>query len=100
YAAANNIAIAVRTGGHAYTGTSSTTSNNIQLDLSEAYNDWDYDAKTGLLRVGISHSLQELNTKLREKGLFMPTGQCYDVHVGGHAQTGGYGQLSRSFGLF
>lgn len=100
YAAANNIAIAVRTGGHAYSGTSSTTSNNIQLDLSEAYNDWDYDAKTGLLRVGISHSLQELNTKLREKGLFMPTGQCYDVHVGGHAQTGGYGQLSRAFGLF
>jgi len=100
YAAANNIAIAVRTGGHAYSGTSSTTSNNIQLDLSEAYNDWDYDAETGLLRVGISHSLQELNTKLREKGLFMPTGQCYDVHVGGHAQTGGYGQLSRAFGLF
>ncbi len=100
YAVANNIAIAVRTGGHAYSGTSSTTSNNIQLDLSEAYNDWDYDAETGLLRVGVSHSLQELSTKLREKGLFMPTGQCYDVHVGGHAQTGGYGQLSRAFGLF
>lgn len=100
YAAANNLAIAVRTGGHAYSGTSSTDSHNIQLDLSEAYNDWDYSPETGLLRVGVSHSLLEFNTKLKEAGLFMPTGQCYDVHVGGHAQTGGYGQLSRAFGLF
>ena len=100
YAAANNLAIAVRTGGHAYSGTSSTNTDNIQLDLSEAYNDWDYNAETGLLKVGISHSLLEFNTKLKEAGLFMPTGQCYDVHVGGHAQTGGYGQLARAFGLF
>ena len=104
YAAANNLAIAVRTGGHAYSGTSSTGNNNIQLDLSEAYNDpdndWTYDTNTGLLRVGISYSLLEFNTKLKEAGLFMPTGQCYDVHVGGHVQTGGYGQLSRAFGLF
>jgi len=100
YAAANGLGIAVRTGGHAYAGTSSTTSNNIQLDLSRAYNEWNYDVETGLLRVGISYSLLELNTKLREAGLFMPTGQCYDVYVGGHAQTGGYGQLARAFGLF
>ncbi|HEX5807838.1 MAG TPA: FAD-binding oxidoreductase [Anaerolineales bacterium] len=100
YARENNLGIAVRTGGHAYSGTSSTNTNNIQLDLSEAYNDWDYNAETGLLRVGISYSLLEFNTKLKEAGLFMPTGQCYDVHVGGHAQTGGYGQLARAFGLF
>src|SRR4029077_14151391 len=54
YAAANNLGVAVRTGGHAYSGTSSTTSNNIQLDLSGAYNDWSYDAQTGLLRLGVS----------------------------------------------
>lgn len=108
YAADNHCAIAVRTGGHAYSGTSSTDSNNIQLDLSNAYNDWNYDAQTGLLRVGVSYSLLEFNTKLRHQhvsqltnvGLFMPTGQCYNVHVGGHVQTGGYGQLTRAFGLF
>ncbi|WP_156435775.1 FAD-binding oxidoreductase [Bradyrhizobium lablabi] len=100
YAAANGIGVAVRTGGHAYSGTSSTTSNNIQLDLSEAYSEWEYDTQTGLLRLGISYSLLEFNNKLREAGLFMPTGQCYNVHVGGHVQTGGYGQLARAFGLF
>jgi len=100
YAAANGLGVAVRTGGHAYSGTSSTTSNNIQLDLSGAYNEWNYDAQTGLLRLGISYSLLEFNTKLKEAGLSMPTGQCYNVHVGGHVQTGGYGQLARAFGLF
>ncbi len=99
YAAANNLAIAVRTGGHAYSGTSSTNSNNIQIDMSKAYFDWE-PLPDGLLRIGVSHSLLEFNTLLKKDGLFMPTGQCYDVHVGGHAQTGGYGQLSRAFGLF
>lgn len=108
YAACKNIAIAIRTGGHAYSGTSSTNSNNIQLDLSNAYKDWDYSAAEGTLRVGVSYSLLEFNTKLAEQqlsqlanaGMFMPTGQCYYVHVGGHVQTGGYGQLTRAFGLF
>jgi hypothetical protein len=115
YAAANNIAIAVRTGGHAYSGTSSTSRNNIQIDLSNAYHDWDYNVADGTLRVGVSYSLLQFNTKLWDqcraepkkkcppvptKGLFMPTGQCSNVHVGGHVQTGGYGQLTRAFGLF
>lgn len=100
YAADNQCAIAIRTGGHAYSGTSSTDSSNIQLDLSNAYKDWSYEAQSGLLRVGLSFSLLEFNTKLQEAGLFMPTGQCYNVHVGGHVQTGGYGQLCRAFGLF
>ncbi len=100
YAAANGIGVAVRTGGHAYSGTSSTSGDNIQLDLSQAYNDWTYNEDAGLLTFGISYSLLEFNAALRKLGLFMPTGQCYNVHVGGHVQTGGYGQLARAFGLF
>lgn len=100
YAADNHCAIAIRTGGHAYSGTSSTDRNNIQIDLSDAYRDWTYDASAGTLRVGVSYSLLDFNTKLHEAGLFVPTGQCCNVHVGGHVQTGGYGQLTRAFGLF
>ena len=47
----------------------------------------------------VSWSLGEFNGFLAKNGLFVPHGQCTDVRLGGHAQTGGYGQLGRSFGL-
>ena len=120
YAARANIAVAIRTGGHHYTGASSTAGNNIQLDLSEAYPDFDTattdlateangapalrclddDADTGIVKGGVSLALADLNQHLCDRQMFLPHGQCSRVHVGGHAQTGGYGQLSRTLGLF
>eukprot|EP00898_Chlorokybus_atmophyticus_P002146 jgi/Chlat1/2932/Chrsp2S08906 len=99
YAVNNGIAIAVRTGGHQYSGASSTSGRNILLDLSEAYMEFDWNEDTRQLRLGVSYSLADMNAELGKRGLFVPHGQCYHVHVGGHAQTGGYGQLGRSFGL-
>jgi hypothetical protein len=99
YAKKNNVAIAVRTGGHQYSGASSAGGDNIQLDLSRTYLEYEWHDDTSLLRIGISWGLTELATKMSMAGLFVPHGVCGDVHLGGHMQTGGWGMRQRGFGL-
>ncbi|KAI4144553.1 MAG: hypothetical protein LQ340_006609 [Diploschistes diacapsis] len=104
YAKAQKIAVAIRTGGHQYSGASSTSSPNIQLDLQKTFRGPDDRAvfqKDGksFVRTSVSWSLGEFNAYLGAHKLFVPHGQCTNVHLGGHVQTGGYGQLGRSFGL-
>lgn len=100
YAEQNTIALAVRTGGHQYSCASSTYGRNILLDLSQMYTDfiWQNHQKTEVT-VGISYTLSAFNAKLGKQGRFVPHGQCSHVRLGGHVQTGGFGQLGRSFGL-
>ncbi|KAI9719583.1 MAG: hypothetical protein M1812_003354 [Candelaria pacifica] len=105
YAKSQKIAVAIRTGGHQYSGASSTSAANIQLDLERTFqgpndrNIFEKDEKT-FVRTSVSWSLGTFNAYLTEHKLFIPHGQCTEVHLGGHVQTGGYGQLGRSFGLF
>ncbi|KAF9425495.1 hypothetical protein BGZ94_007489 [Podila epigama] len=100
YAKFQNVAIAVRTGGHQYCGASSTYGRNIQLDLSSTYTSFHWeDANHSQVTLGISVDLGTFQGKLKEKGRFLPMGMCPQVHLGGHVQTGGHGNLVRSFGL-
>ena len=106
YAKAQKIAVAVRTGGHQYCGASSTQAPNIQLDLRSSFQGPDDrrlfnspDGKT-YVRTSVSWSLGDFNAWMGKNQVFVPHGQCVNVHLGGHIQTGGYGQLGRSFGLF
>ncbi|KAK2041095.1 FAD binding domain-containing protein [Colletotrichum somersetense] len=107
WARENKVAVAVKSGGHQYSGASSTGGKNIQLDLSNTYKDLmvlrpkDPIAEDRtLVYIGVSTTMMDLNKYLKHNKLFVPTGQCAFVGVGGHGQTGGYGQLGRSFGLF
>lgn len=103
YAEKYQVGVAIRTGGHQYSGASSATAPNIQMDLSETFQGPDDRIllkRHNLLRTSVSWSLKELSAYLRKNKVFVPHGQCIAVHLGGHVQTGGYGQLGRSFGLF
>ena len=107
YAKAQKIAVAVRTGGHQYCGASSTLAPNIQLDLRSSFQSPDDlrlfnspDGKKTFVRTSVSRSLGDFNAWMGKHQIFVPHGQCTNVHLGGHVQTGGYGQLGRSFGLF
>ncbi len=104
YAKSRGIAVAIRTGGHQYSGASSTSATNVQLDLKQTFLGPDDQAifeKDGksFVRTSVSWSLGAFNAYLTKNKVFVPHGQCTDVHLGGHVQTGGYGQLIRSFGL-
>ncbi|KAM0441278.1 hypothetical protein ACHAPT_000587 [Fusarium lateritium] len=106
-AADKGIPIAVRTGGHQYSGASSTGPEGIQLDLKPTFRRPNLDLNLVrdtandkvYLRSSVSWTLAEIFDFLMDNGVFMPTGQCSTVCLGGHVQTGGYGMLARSFGL-
>ncbi|KAJ7192804.1 hypothetical protein GGX14DRAFT_593844 [Mycena pura] len=107
YAKSHKKAIAIRTGGHQYSGASSTGRHNILLDLKttfQAPEDLVYfergSRSFASVRASVSHSVGAFNAFLGEHHSFVPHGQCTQVYLGGHVQTGGYGQLARSFGLF
>lgn len=73
YAKENKIAVAVRTGGHQYSGASSTGGKNIQLDLERTFRGPDdrkiftKDGET-LVRASVSWPLGAFNAWLTERG--------------------------------
>ncbi|KAJ1334056.1 FAD-binding protein [Microdochium nivale] len=99
------IPIAIRTGGHQYSGASSTGPHGIQLDLKPTFRRPKIDLHIKIeegkayLYTSVSWMLKEVFDFLQDHRVFMPTGQCAEVCLGGHIQTGGYGMLARSFGL-
>ena len=106
YAKSNKLAVAIKTGGHQYSGASSTSGENIVIDLKLTFKDMKKDLKVlpqtsgkTWVYASVSWNLGEFNGFLKNNKLFIPHGQCTAVHLGGHAQTGGYGQLGRCFGL-
>lgn len=103
----NGLAIGIKSGGHFWMGGCSTKGDNILMDLSNTFRNSQKDlvvrstsGNRTRVYASVSHNLGELNGFLGGQGLFVPHGRCHSVHVGGHAQTGGYGELARSFGLF
>lgn len=49
--------------------------------------------------VGVGNRLVDIATFFSQNHVTIPHGECPTVGIGGHAQTGGYGHLLRSFGL-
>ncbi|MGW0581639.1 FAD-dependent oxidoreductase [Streptomyces sp. NPDC002920] len=91
--------ITVRSGGHCYEGFVSSEDVGVIIDVSpmnRVYFDPGMDAYC--IEAGATnwHSTTQL---YRSTGLALPGGSCYSVGLGGHISGGGYGLLSRLFGL-
>ncbi|MFZ0907044.1 MAG: FAD-binding oxidoreductase [Mycobacterium sp.] len=98
FAAANNLKVAPRSGGHSYVG-ASTANGTMVLDLRQLPGDINYDAGTGQVTVTPATSLYAMHQALAAAGRGIPTGTCPSVGASGHALGGGLGAHSRHAGL-
>jgi hypothetical protein len=90
--------VAARSGGHSYTGWSSTPgTTGLMVDVT-AMNSFQVGSGP-TVRVGTGLRLIDLYNRLAARGLAVPGGSCPTVGVAGLALGGGVGVLGRAFGL-
>ncbi|KAF9969938.1 hypothetical protein BGZ73_007499 [Actinomortierella ambigua] len=99
-AAANNVAVAPRSGGHSYEAYCQGGKDGalvIDLDLLQHF---ELDPKSGIATVGAGTRLGPLFSRLWKAGKFLvPVGTCPSVGIGGHALGGGLGMTGRKYGM-
>jgi FAD/FMN-containing dehydrogenase len=90
------IPITVKSGGHCMEGFS-VEDGSMQINLSEMNKiRW---VGPNTLRIGSGCTLQKLYNEIIPRKKILPGGSCAGVAIGGLSLGGGYGLLSRQFGL-
>jgi hypothetical protein len=95
YAIKNNMKISVRSGGHCMEGFSCLP-NTLQIHLGLMQN---IQVANKKLIVQPAATLKQIYETVIPKGLYLPGGSCQSVGIAGLTLGGGYGLLSRQFGL-
>lgn len=85
-----------RSGGHSYTGYS--TSTGLVLDVTHM-NTVNVNTSSGTATVGAGARLIDVYAALAQHGLALPAGSCATVGIAGLTLGGGVGVLGRKFGL-
>jgi FAD/FMN-containing dehydrogenase len=93
---ANRAAFAVRSGGHSFEGY--CNSPEVVVDLREL-DSVAFDRGTGTVTLGPGATIGKVQATLKSEGVAFVAGTCPTVGVAGHAMGGGYGLLSRAYGL-
>jgi FAD/FMN-containing dehydrogenase len=91
--------IGVRSGGHCYENFVCNDEVKVIIDVSQLDHVF-YDDTRNAYCAGAGTTNWQLYTHLyRPYGVVLPAGSCYSVGAGGHICGGGFGLLSRQFGL-
>jgi FAD/FMN-containing dehydrogenase len=97
FAGERNLLTAVRGGGHSWPG-KSICDDGLMIDLSQM-NTVTADAETQRARAQGGALLGQLDVATLEKGLVTTAGVVSHTGVGGYTLGGGFGRLSRKYGL-
>lgn len=97
FARENNLLVAVRGGGHNISG-ASVCDGGLMIDLSPMTT-VDVDPKAHTARVQGGATFADVDHKTQEFGLAVPSGVISTTGVGGLTLGGGFGRLSRTYGL-
>ncbi|MDX2222937.1 MAG: FAD-binding oxidoreductase [Rhodospirillaceae bacterium] len=97
FATSNNVLLAVRGGGHSYSG-QSTTDGGMVIDLS-MMQQAEVDPGARICRIQGGALLGNLDRAAAEHGLATTAGFVSHTGVGGLATGGGHGRLMKKFGL-
>ena len=94
FARANQLALTVRSGGHGYTGDSTTTGMVIDVGPLATIS-----VGAGTATIGAGAKLVDVYDQLSSQGVCIPSGSCPTIGIAGITQGGGIGVLDRAFGL-
>ncbi|KAF9906990.1 hypothetical protein EC991_011385 [Linnemannia zychae] len=99
-AAAFNVPIAPRSGGHSFEGYCEGGKDGALVIDVKNFQQFSLDPATGIATIGAGTRLGPMNSRLWNAGGYvLPTGVCPSVGVGGHALGGGVGMLARKYGM-
>jgi hypothetical protein len=90
--------VRIRSGGHQHEGMCSGD-GVMMIDVSSMNAIEFASHDPGLVWVGAGARLKDIYTTLWKEGCLFSGGGCSDVHIGGLAQGGGWGPISRMYGM-
>ena len=94
FARANNLPLTARSGGHGYTGNSTTTGMVIDVGAMNAIT-----LGSGTAIIGAGAKLVDVYDQLSAQGVCIPAGSCPTIGIAGITQGGGIGVVDRAYGL-
>ena len=94
FASQNKLALTVRSGGHGYTGNSTTSGMVIDVGPMNAIT-----IGAGTATIGAGAKLVDVYDQLASQGVCIPSGSCPTIGIAGITQGGGIGVVDRAYGL-